>query len=204
MLPEDPRNNACTSVGTMMRWHVLAFAIVVVGCNNNTIQVTRNDEPWPFQETRAELRSASGPAQLAILLTDPGPPGVADGGSSYSLVVEFDRSVLAGDLPRMLRLNGVASFEYDAADPLYSRGPVTFEAGPSHDPLVSRAYVNQSCFCGGPEEDVPQEIVGALRLDEQAADGTLHGWIDVRADPIPPSFGDRVTIEGSFSALRID
>ncbi len=187
----------------MKLWHTTALAVLLTGCSGDALEVTRNDQPWSYQQVTEELHTGTGSTQLQIVLTDPGPPHVADAGGSYSVVVELDPSALEGTLPRTLEVNGAALFQYTDADPYYHDGPASFEAGSSNDPLILSAYLDASCFCTGPPSDVRQEVTGSLVLEARDADGTVHGRIDVTGDPIPTSFGDRVTVQGPFSAAPI-
>lgn len=182
--------------------HCLALSTLAVlaGSCGKSFEVTRNGEPWSFHQSAVELTTGGGSAELRIVLSDPGPPGVSDAGSSYDVVVDLDESALEGPLPRTLVLNGTAVFEYVVDDPTFQDGPLSFEPGASHDPSVSRVFVKESCFCYGPPHDIREEITGTLVLEERTADGSVSGRIDVTADPIPMSFGDRVAIEGAFIA----
>ena len=105
----------------MNLWHTAALAILLSGCSGNALEVTRNDEPWSYQQVTEELHTGTGSTQLQIVLTDPGPPHVADAGGSYSVVVELDPSALEGTLPRTLEVNGAALFHYTDAIPTTRR-----------------------------------------------------------------------------------
>lgn len=184
-------------------WHTLALVpvLLVASACTDSLEVVRNDAPWPYSELRSELRRSESLLELVLAAWDPGPPGVADAGRTYRLVVALDASAAPDAEPRALAIDGTAIFPAAHVPPTE---PSAFDPGDENDAAVLRAFITELCFCGGNPVEVREHVIGELVLEGFSDDGALHGTVDVQADRLPSPIDVRVAMRGPFTAVPVE